>query len=140
MDGVVDGWWTATMSQQGCDISKELPLSQSRRTTPTQRCWPAPPSPWSTCPDKNPLHPRYSITRFLSVQRANIGGGQYDMEVEVMSQPQTEEQADGDSTRTPPSEQQVLRCHFVVLSVPWKDQRVLLHSSCSPVSSTAQEF
>ncbi|XP_061081561.1 cystatin-POGU1-like [Conger conger] len=89
---------------------------------------------------QNPLHPRYSITRFLSVQRANIGGGQYDMEVEVMSQPQTEEQADGDSTRTPPSEQQVLRCHFVVLSVPWKDQRVLLHSSCSPVSSTAQEF
>ena len=21
MDGVVDGWWTATMSQQGCDVS-----------------------------------------------------------------------------------------------------------------------
>ncbi|KAL0194890.1 hypothetical protein M9458_008462 [Cirrhinus mrigala] len=24
MDGVVDGWWTATMSPQGCDISKEV--------------------------------------------------------------------------------------------------------------------
>ncbi|KAL0204637.1 hypothetical protein M9458_002655, partial [Cirrhinus mrigala] len=24
MDGVVDGWWMATMSPQGCDISKEV--------------------------------------------------------------------------------------------------------------------
>ncbi len=24
MDGVVDGWWMATMSQQGCDVSKEV--------------------------------------------------------------------------------------------------------------------
>ncbi|XP_035250452.1 cystatin-like [Anguilla anguilla] len=87
---------------------------------------------------QDPLHPRhYSITRFHSVQRANIGGGQYDMDVEVTSWPKMKEQQDGASPQTPPSEQQVSRCHFVVLSVPWKNQRVLIQSSCTPVSSTA---
>ncbi|KAJ8350175.1 hypothetical protein SKAU_G00253050 [Synaphobranchus kaupii] len=84
------------------------------------------------------LHPRrYVITRFYSVQRANISGGQYDMDVEVTSQPRMEEQPEGSSTQTPPSEQEVFRCHFVVLSVPWKNQRVLIHSSSTPVSSSA---
>jgi len=29
VDGVVDGWWTATMSQQGCNVSKEVAESCS---------------------------------------------------------------------------------------------------------------
>ncbi|KAG7467313.1 hypothetical protein MATL_G00152060 [Megalops atlanticus] len=77
----------------------------------------------------------YSITKFYSVKRANIGGGQYDMDVEVTkAQPTTEEQAERDSSHTLTSpEAQVFRCQFVVLSVPWKNQRVLIQSTCTPV-------
>ncbi|CAJ0930092.1 unnamed protein product [Ranitomeya imitator] len=30
MDGVVDGWWMATMSQQGCDVNKEPKAAQHK--------------------------------------------------------------------------------------------------------------
>ncbi|KAJ8389735.1 hypothetical protein AAFF_G00114410 [Aldrovandia affinis] len=80
---------------------------------------------------------RYTITKFHSVKRANIGGGQYDMDVEVRrARTELDEQPDRGSTQTLPPEDQVFRCHFVVLSVPWKNQLVLLHSACTPTATS----
>ncbi|KAI1899071.1 hypothetical protein AGOR_G00057700 [Albula goreensis] len=96
---------------------------------------------------QDPAH-HYTITRFHSVTRADIGGGQYDMEVEVSRTlpsgeeelgqvppqplpPGEEELGQVPPQPLPPEHQQLFLCRFVVLSAPWKLQRVLLQSSCT---------
>ncbi|KPP68954.1 hypothetical protein Z043_112323 [Scleropages formosus] len=74
----------------------------------------------------------YAITKFYSVKRADVGGGQYDMDVEVTKTQWLKDQVSKGSS----TDQEVFRCHFVVLSAPWKKQRALLQSSCTPVVST----
>ncbi|XP_012696099.1 cystatin-like [Clupea harengus] len=77
---------------------------------------------------------QYSIRRVISVSKAPIGGGQYDMDVEVKKIPCGPEGVDA---CTPGSANgQTLHCKFVVLTAPWKHQRVLLSSSCSDESQS----
>ncbi|XP_028835210.1 cystatin-like [Denticeps clupeoides] len=73
----------------------------------------------------------YQITKFHSLKKQNIGAGQYDMDVEVMKCMKSgEAQVEGSCPVENTSDVQVFRCHFVVLSAPWKKQRVLIKSSC----------
>ncbi|KAL2087629.1 hypothetical protein ACEWY4_016457 [Coilia grayii] len=75
---------------------------------------------------------QYSITRVVSVTKEPIGGGQYDMDVEVKKIPCNPE---GENSCSPGSgDGQTLHCKFVVLTAPWKQQRILLRSSCSDES------
>ncbi|KAL4657004.1 hypothetical protein GN956_G3986 [Arapaima gigas] len=78
----------------------------------------------------------YAITKFYSVKKADIGGGQYDMDVEVRRTQSTKVPMSGDLT----PEHEVFRCHFVVLSAPWKKQRVLLQSSCTPMAGSGDDM
>ncbi|KAG5852425.1 hypothetical protein ANANG_G00062270 [Anguilla anguilla] len=74
----------------------------------------------------------YAITKFTSVKRANIGGGMYDIEVEVgKTKCLKESNADPSSSCAVINpEAKVQHCHFIVLSAPWKHQRTLIQSSC----------
>ncbi|KAJ8004177.1 hypothetical protein DPEC_G00156070 [Dallia pectoralis] len=64
----------------------------------------------------------HTISKFHSVTREEVGGGQYDIDVEVIGS--------SDS-----SNNQVFRCHFVIVTAPWKNQqRILIKSTCNPVS------
>ncbi|XP_048877957.1 cystatin-like [Brienomyrus brachyistius] len=78
----------------------------------------------------------YAITKFYSVKRHAIGGGQYHMDVEVRRTNAIKDQVKYEGDISSISEPEVFRCHFVVLSAPWKKQRVLLQSSCSPLTSS----
>ncbi|KAJ8388519.1 hypothetical protein AAFF_G00132330 [Aldrovandia affinis] len=76
----------------------------------------------------------YAIASFYSVKRENIGGGKYVMEVEVretlcLKGPLADLSSCHALTS---SEAKVFRCRFIVLSAPWKRQRFLLESSCTP--------
>ncbi|KAJ8282275.1 hypothetical protein COCON_G00047940 [Conger conger] len=76
----------------------------------------------------------YVITKFFSVKMANIGGGEYNMEVEVRKTKCLKgSKADPSSCNALiDPEAKPLRCNFVVLSTPWKDMRTLIQSSCAP--------
>ncbi|KAL1022324.1 hypothetical protein UPYG_G00025160 [Umbra pygmaea] len=64
----------------------------------------------------------HTVSKFHSVRKEPIGGGQYVIDVEVIGS--------SDSTNN-----QVFRCQFVIVTAPWKNQqRILIKSSCNPVS------
>ncbi|XP_066563120.1 cystatin-SN [Amia ocellicauda] len=77
----------------------------------------------------------YKITKFDTVTMKAIGGGEYTMDVEL----QLTQCKKGESTglescpvMTAPAQAKALQCVFVVLNVPWRHQRVLIKSNCSP--------
>ncbi|KAJ8352468.1 hypothetical protein SKAU_G00239440 [Synaphobranchus kaupii] len=73
----------------------------------------------------------YVIAKFNSVTMANIGGGEYDMEVELgKTNCLKASHTDSSSCKISP-EAKVVHCHFVVLSAPWKHERFLISSSCT---------
>nr|XP_015219202.1 PREDICTED: cystatin-like [Lepisosteus oculatus] len=78
----------------------------------------------------------YKITTFESVKQMAVGGMRYEMDVLVKrSQCKKGEETGMDSCEffTSPEDAKVFRCHFVVLNVPWKNQKVLIKSECTPV-------
>ncbi|KAG5262194.1 hypothetical protein AALO_G00293260 [Alosa alosa] len=71
----------------------------------------------------------YSIHKVVSVTKENIGAGQYDIDVEVKKTPCGSEGVD--SCAPGSADGQILYCKFVVITAPWKRQRILIRSSCS---------
>ncbi|XP_062383954.1 cystatin-1-like [Sardina pilchardus] len=71
----------------------------------------------------------YSIHKVVSVTKENIGAGQYDIDVEVKKTPCGLEGVD--SCAPGSADGQILYCKFVVITAPWKKQRILIRSSCS---------
>ncbi|XP_023684612.1 cystatin-like isoform X2 [Paramormyrops kingsleyae] len=83
----------------------------------------------------------YTVTKIHSVKRANIGGGQYHITTEITKsqcKKVLEENKDSCQTQMSP-ENKVLHCEFVVLSAPWKKQRTLIRSSCTPEANTTYD-
>ncbi|KAI1885227.1 hypothetical protein AGOR_G00218000 [Albula goreensis] len=74
----------------------------------------------------------YVITKFYSVKRTEIGGGQYDIDVQLTpTQCKKGDNLDLSSCKPLASPgNQVSRCQFVVLTAPWKQQRTLIQSAC----------
>ncbi|XP_010884335.1 cystatin-1 [Esox lucius] len=70
----------------------------------------------------SPTQKLNTISKFHSVTREEVGGGRYDIDVELIGSSHS-------------SNNQVFRCHFVIVTAPWKNhQRILIKSSCEPVS------
>ncbi|XP_066563718.1 cystatin-like [Amia ocellicauda] len=77
----------------------------------------------------------YKITKFDTVTMKAIGGGEYTMDVELqLTQCNKGKSADPESCPdiTAPAQAKALQCVFVVLNAPWKQERVLIKSYCSP--------
>ncbi|XP_066563674.1 cystatin-like [Amia ocellicauda] len=77
----------------------------------------------------------YKITKFDTVTMKAIGGGEYTMDVELqLTQCKKGKSADLESCPvvTAPAQAKALQCVFVVLNAPWKQERVLIKSHCSP--------
>ncbi|XP_035610882.1 uncharacterized protein LOC118370152 [Oncorhynchus keta] len=72
-------------------------------------------------------HQLHNITKFHSVHREEVGAGQYDIDVEVRGCQSSFCSPDNSNT-------QIFRCHFVIVTAPWKKQLILINSTCTPVS------
>ncbi|XP_005992993.1 cystatin [Latimeria chalumnae] len=80
----------------------------------------------------------YKITKIVSSKTQIVGGPQYTMIVELGKTKCMKEEASNLESCVLQSsgEAQRVLCDFVVLTVPWRDEKRLLHSQCKP---TAQE-
>ncbi|XP_056621452.1 cystatin-1-like [Triplophysa dalaica] len=74
----------------------------------------------------------YQITEIKSVRRLNVGGGQYEINLEVRKTEDLKENRSNPKPKEPTNREgpEVIQCYFSVLSSKWRNQRTLLRSSC----------
>ncbi|KAI7811072.1 cystatin-1-like [Triplophysa rosa] len=74
----------------------------------------------------------YQITEIKSVRRLNVGGGQYEIDLEVKKTQNLKENRSNPKPKDPTNREgpEVMQCYFSVLSSKWRNQRTLLRSSC----------
>ncbi|XP_018584018.1 cystatin-like [Scleropages formosus] len=83
----------------------------------------------------------YVITKITSARKANVGGGRYDMCVELRkTQCMKQDQVAKDSCQVLlPPDDEVFRCQFAVLSAPWRNERALIRNSCTPAAKSGRD-
>ncbi|MFT7799490.1 cystatin-like [Arapaima gigas] len=83
----------------------------------------------------------YIITKLTSAERGNVGGGLYDMKVEVSRTQclKNDQVAKNSCQALMPPDDMVFHCHFVVLVAPWRKERILIKNSCIPAAKSGLE-
>ncbi|KAG2456755.1 CYTC protein, partial [Polypterus senegalus] len=75
----------------------------------------------------------YKIVKIVKVQEEIVGGAKYMMEVNLgLTRCLKEEDRNVESCPLMADQPKMLQCNFVVLTVPWRNERRLLQSSCMP--------